>query len=67
MRMRIPVRARPDEFAKPVRRPLDQSGTDISGHPRAEDILGEIGLVLVIVLGAVLAINAMLVSLHVSP
>lgn len=67
MRMRIPVRTRPDELAKSVHRPLDPSGVDIPGHPSAEDVLGEIGIVLVIVLGAVLAVNAVLISLHVSP
>jgi hypothetical protein len=62
MRSRIPARARPDEFATPVARPLGPPE-----HPAAEDVLGEIGLVLVVILGAVLAINAILVSLNITP
>jgi hypothetical protein len=31
----------------------------------ADDVIGEIGLVLVIILGAVLAINMMLLALHI--
>lgn len=62
MRSRIPAPARPDEFASPIARPLDPPE-----HPGAEEVLGEIALILVIVLGAALAINAVLISLNVTP
>lgn len=67
MRVRIPARARPHEFARTARSRFDPSGADTSGHPDVEDILGEIGLILVVILGTVLAINAVLISLHIAP
>jgi hypothetical protein len=65
--MRIPARTRPDEFATPVDDSFVPSSVDISQHPSVEDVLGEVGLVLVVFLGIVLAINAVLIALHISP
>lgn len=44
----------------------DQSDSAHSSSNSPEEVFGEIGLVLVIVLGVVLAINMVLVALHVS-
>jgi hypothetical protein len=57
-------RLRSNELANLIRDPLD---TDFSGQPSAEDVVAEIGLVLAIVLGIALAIDTVLVALHVLP
>jgi hypothetical protein len=40
--------------------------SDIANSNSTEEVFGEVGLVLVIVLGIVLAINMVLVALHIS-
>ena len=67
MRASEPSRLRSNEFSKAVRRPLDLAAEDTSGQHGADDVLAEIGLVLVVVLGIILAINAVLIALHVTP
>ncbi|HEX4158465.1 MAG TPA: hypothetical protein VHY79_08310 [Rhizomicrobium sp.] len=63
--MRTPGRVRSDQLDKSAGSSLDPWGVDLHGGNSAEDVLGEIGLVLLIVLGIVFAINMLLVAFHV--
>jgi hypothetical protein len=63
MHARTPFRPHPDNSADTVS--LNPSRPGVPGQNCAQEVLGEIGLVLAILLGAVLAINVLLVSLHV--
>lgn len=67
MRASEPSRPHSSELSKAVRRPLDLAADDDSGQHGADDVLAEIGLVLVVVLGVILAVNAVLISLHITP
>ncbi|HEY3636854.1 MAG TPA: hypothetical protein VGK90_01790 [Rhizomicrobium sp.] len=65
MHARSPFRSRSANRAEAA--PREESVPGFSGQNSADDVLAEIGLVLVVVLGVVLAINAVLISLHVAP
>jgi hypothetical protein len=48
-------------------RPLTKRGRlETAGHNSAEDVFGEIGLFLVVILGIVVAINFALIALHIA-
>ncbi|HLY04109.1 MAG TPA: hypothetical protein VKR31_00020 [Rhizomicrobium sp.] len=55
----------PDEFGFPVSETHAESA-DIPGANSAEEVVGEIGLVLVVILGIVVALNVMLGALHIA-
>jgi hypothetical protein len=67
MRVRRQFPLRSNEFAETAHTSLDLSAESLSAQPAADDVLAEIGLVLVVVLGIVLAVNAVLISLHITP
>jgi len=67
MRVRRSPPLRSNELAEAGHAPLDLSAESLSGQPAAEDVLAEIGLILIVVLGVVIAVNAALISLHIAP
>lgn len=60
-----PRNACKDERSKPNGSDYDSAGYERPQTNSPEDVLEEIGLFLVIVLGAIVAINAILLALHI--
>lgn len=55
-----------DQVGFPVSKSRSGVGSPATGNS-ADDVLGEIGLVLVVVLGIMVAINMVLIALHIGP
>ena len=56
---------RSNEFLSTASIEIPADLDDAASHNSADEVIGEIGLVLVITLGAVLAINMILLALHI--
>jgi hypothetical protein len=65
--VRSPSRFQPGEFAERDHGSDNRPESGLCRRNTTEDVMAEIGLVLVIILGAIAAMNTVLLSLHVVP